>query len=258
MPIRNERGLPCFKICIIGPYDGPKDFLKGILQRPGQLQINELSANKTQKNDPDKTVMLSFLYEHPQFQIFCCTVKRAIHDRKRYNYILDLADAVIFVWDCIPEHWNANLDAFNNFIHYMGSKLMANEQGQSDVAFLCCAINRNVLDATPLEKIRDVMCTAKIYNAFVWEIPALTTPHIKRPFVHVQRDLILKSYFRIQEGTSTTENNSEILTKFFNRFDAFEMDDEDLLFLTSAGWPIILNPDELPRGFKEYLASLKK
>ncbi|MHA1821856.1 MAG: GTP-binding protein [Promethearchaeota archaeon] len=204
MPSRRGDNSLVFKIVFYGPTMGGKTTaLDWIYKKEG------LASGKLQSiADPaGRTLFFDRVVARVSNVVFqCFTVAGQRRHKYQRKTVIKGADAIIFVWDSSPDNWDENIWSLKELLSFYGQKIVPGPDGQSEIPLVVCANKRDLPNATPIEKIREVLNKAKLSNVIIYETIAITGVNIKRAFVYAAREAVLKHYLKVKnQGNAKNE-----------------------------------------------------
>ncbi len=127
------------------------------------------------------------------FQVYTVAGQRR-HKFQRQT-VLNGTDAVIFVWDSLIDQWDENIWSLKELLRFYGDKLLTESPGDPpEVPMVIMANKRDLDDIVQVDKVRQVLDTAKLIDTLVYETIAIEGTNVKRAFVYVARQSVLNHY----------------------------------------------------------------
>lgn len=201
MPSRRGDNSLVFKITFYGPTMGGKTTgLEWIYKKEG------LASGKLQSiADPTgRTLFFDRVVARVSNVVFqCFTVAGQRRHKYQRKTVIKGTDAIIFFWDSSPDAWEENIWSLKELLAFYGQKIIPGPDGQSEIPLVVCANKRDLPNATPVDKIREVLDKAKLKNILIYETIAITGVQIKRAFVYAAREAVLKHYLKIKGDASS-------------------------------------------------------
>jgi signal recognition particle receptor subunit beta len=102
------------------------------------------------------------------------------------------------VWDSSPDQWEENMWSIKELLQQYGPKIQSPDGGKTpgEIPFVMMANKRDVDNPTSLDKIREVLDSAKLGGSILYETIAITGVNVKRPFVEACRQAVFRHYMR--------------------------------------------------------------
>jgi len=198
MPSRRADNTLVFKVVFWGPSMGGKTCaLEWIYQKEG------LASGKLQSiTDPTgRTLFFDRVVAKVSNVVF---QTYTVAGQRRHKYqrktVLKGSDALVFVWDSSADQWEENIFSLKELLQFYGPKIMPGSDGSTEVPLVLMANKRDLVNPTPIDKIREVLNAAKLSNVLIYETIAITGVNVKRAFVFSAREAVLRHYMRLQAG----------------------------------------------------------
>jgi signal recognition particle receptor subunit beta len=196
MPSRRGDGTLVFKICFYGPSLGGKTTaLEWVYEREGLA-----SGDMQQIQDPTgRTLFFDRVVARVSnvvFQVYTVAGQRR-HKFQRQT-VLKGTDAVIFCFDSLIDQWQENIWSLKELLRFYGDKLIPPAPfDPPEVPLVVLANKRDLEDIVEISKIRQVLDTAKLSHALIYETIAITGVNVKRAFVYGARQAVLNHYKKL-------------------------------------------------------------
>lgn len=208
MPSRRGDGTLVFKIVFWGPSLGGKTTaLNWVYEKEG------LASGKLQSiTDPTgRTLFFDRVVAKVSNVVFqTYTVAGQRRHKFQRRTVLKGADAVIFVWDSSADQFGENIWSLKELLQMYGPKIMAPDlKTQAEIPFVVCANKRDLENITSMDKIKQVMSTAKLGTVMTYETIAIKGTNVKRAFVYAAREAVLRHYMKIQKNPQAAAQATE-------------------------------------------------
>jgi signal recognition particle receptor subunit beta len=196
MPSRRGDGTLVFKICFYGPSLGGKTTaLEWVYHKEGLA-----SGDMQQIQDPTgRTLFFDRVVARVSnvvFQVYTVAGQRR-HKFQRQT-VLKGTDAVIFCWDSLIDQWGENIWSLKELLKFYGNKLIPPAGDDApEVPLVLLANKRDLEGIVEINKIRQVLDTAKLNITLIYETIAITGINVKRAFVYAARQAVLNHYKKL-------------------------------------------------------------
>lgn len=221
----------------------------------GQMQIEEIQIKEPGQENEMKAAIYSFRYIAQEVSFYCCTVIGTPQMKNHLKCIYDLVDVVVFLWDSDESHILNNIEIMTLLQNALGPQVQSEFDGQLRGLMLCCAYNRQIVHPLSLPRIRNYLTEGGFVNSLIWDVDFILGTNIVRAYSGIVREMMINYYSMLRNrGFENIVYDANRARKFFNYLILGDIEDENIILFTSSGMPIIMNPDALPNGFKNYHA----
>ncbi|MHA1237783.1 MAG: GTP-binding protein [Candidatus Odinarchaeia archaeon] len=198
MPSKTSDGTLVFKIVYWGPSLGGKTTsVKWLHSNEGKLVDGALQSI----TDPTgRTLFFDRLtagVAGVKFQIW------TVAGQKRHKYqrkvILQGVDGIIFVWDSAMDQLEENMYSLKELKEFLGDKL------GREIPFILMLNKRDVDNPISKEKVKEILNEMGLGNTLIYETVAIKGENVRRAFLQICREAVLKHYASLKPLSSKTK-----------------------------------------------------
>ncbi|MHA1409094.1 MAG: GTP-binding protein [Candidatus Odinarchaeia archaeon] len=191
MPSRSSDGKIVFKVVYWGPSLGGKTTsVKWLHGNEGTLVDGKLQSI----TDPTgRTLFFDRLtagVAGVKFQIW------TVAGQKRHKYqrkvILNGVDGIIFVWDSSMDQLEENIWSLDELKEFLDGKV------GTEIPFIVMLNKRDLPNAISKEKVKEILAQYGFPASIIYETVAVTGENVRRAFVQVCREAVLKYYMSMK------------------------------------------------------------
>jgi len=192
MPTRGSDGKIVFKLVYWGPSLGGKTTsVKWLHSNEGRL----VQGNLQSITDPTgRTLFFDRLtagVAGVKFQIW------TVAGQKRHKYqrkvILQGVDGIVFVWDSAADQLEENLWSLDELKEFLDGKI------GTEIPFILMLNKRDLPNTISKTEVRQILGRYGYGNTLIYETIAVTGENVRRAFVQVCREAVLKYYTALRK-----------------------------------------------------------
>jgi signal recognition particle receptor subunit beta len=195
LPSRSQDGKIVFKVVYWGPSLGGKTTsVKWLHSNDDKLVDGKLQSI----TDPTgRTLFFDRMtagVAGVKFQIW------TVAGQKRHKYqrkvILQGVDGLVFVWDSSPDQLEENIWSLDELKEFLDGRV------GTDIPFIVMLNKRDLPNPISKDEVRQILGRYGFPASIIYETVAVTGENVRRAFVQVCREAVLKYYLAIKPRTS--------------------------------------------------------
>lgn len=193
MPSRGQNGKIVFKLVYWGPSLGGKTTSVKWLH---SNEENLVDGKMQSITDPTgRTLFFDRMtagVAGVKFQIW------TVAGQKRHKYqrkvILQGVDGIVFVWDSSEDQLQENIWSLDELKEFLDGKV------GTEIPFIVMLNKRDVPSAIDKEKVKEILANYGFPASILYETVAITGENVRRAFVQICREAVLRYYKTIAKS----------------------------------------------------------